>query len=51
MDNYRLTERTPTVSDVSLIADVGVSHFYERFGFEVRGPKGPGMGLLIRHNG
>jgi len=46
-----LTVNAPPTAFVSLIADEGLSGFYERYGFRVRSPEGPGMSLKIARKG
>jgi GNAT superfamily N-acetyltransferase len=43
-----LTVNAPPTAFVSLIADDGLSRFYERFGFRVRPPEAPGMSFTVR---
>lgn len=43
-----LRENSAPGAFVSLIADAGVSGFYERYGFRVRPPESPGMSFVIR---
>jgi GNAT superfamily N-acetyltransferase len=42
-----LTANAPPTAFVSLIADEGLSGYYERYGFRVRPPEAPGMSLKI----
>jgi len=46
-----LTVNAPPTAFVSLIADEGLSGFYERYGFRVRSPEAPGMSLKIARKG
>jgi len=46
-----LTVNAPPTAFVSLIADEGLSGFYERYGFRVRSPEAPGMSLKIAREG
>ncbi len=43
-----LTVNAPPTAFVSLIADDGLSRFYEWFGFRVRPPEAPGMSFTVR---
>jgi GNAT superfamily N-acetyltransferase len=43
-----LTVNAPPTAFVSLIADEGLSGFYERYGFRVRPPEAPGMSFTVR---
>ncbi|MDP9409585.1 MAG: hypothetical protein M3Q49_20590 [Actinomycetota bacterium] len=43
-----LRHNAPPTAFVSLVADEGLSGFYERYGFRVRTPKSPGTSLTIR---
>jgi GNAT superfamily N-acetyltransferase len=43
-----LTVNAPPTAFVSLIADEGLSGFYERYGFRARPPEAPGMSFTVR---
>ena len=43
-----LNVNAPPTAFVSLIADEGLSGFYERYGFRVRPPEAPGMSFTVR---
>jgi GNAT superfamily N-acetyltransferase len=43
-----LTVNAPPTAFISLIADEGLSGFYERYGFRVRPPEAPGMSFTVR---
>ena len=45
---FWLTVNAPPTAFVSLIADEGLSGFYERYGFRVRPPEAPGMSFTVR---